>query len=504
MSPGCRRPTGLELAVRGKPRGRIDSGCTTATLMVCQQSGPVSGLPPAGRPRIQLSGVVLPEPGSKRALAKGSRRQIYLQFFRNLHSPTGRHHLAIVSALVLAGLLLLVVPVSRSRASGQPPIPSPDAIVADGLAKALRVQAEAVTMTLVEGGILPLEEGQQALSPWEEIPASALVPRALLVDAGRMLARGALASPTAQAGLFVHLENPVTFTLHEEGFVSSYVTREPTVGRALEEAGVELIPQDTVQPSVSSPLTAGLHIYVDHATRVELTLGPEEPRTVYTHAAKVSDLLQEQGITLGELDLISVDPAEPVREGMAVVITLVREEIETTDTPIPYETVYREDPELLQGEYLLIQPGSDGYYRREYRVRYENDQEVSRELIRETVVPPTTEIIARGTKAPVYVMPSPDGDLECARVMSVYATWYTAASAGGGGITATGVPVTKGIVAVDPRVIPLGTRMYIPGYGYGVAADTGGGIIGNMIDLGYGPDDVYDWSTRWVDICILP
>ena len=56
---------------------------------------------------------------------------------------------------------------------------------------------------------------------------------------------------------------------------------------------------------------------------------------------------------------------------------------------------------------------------------------------------------------------------------------------------------------MDPRVIPLGTRMYIPGYGYGVAEDTGGAIIGNMIDLGYGAGDVKDWRSGWVAICIL-
>ena len=87
--------------------------------------------------------------------------------------------------------------------------------------------------------------------------------------------------------------------------------------------------------------------------------------------------------------------------------------------------------------------------------------------------------------------------------MTVWATWYTAASAGGYGTTATGTIVQKGTVAVDPSVFPLGTRMYIPGYGYGVAEDTGGAIIGHIIDLGYGPNDVWDWSSRYIDICIL-
>ena len=96
-----------------------------------------------------------------------------------------------------------------------------------------------------------------------------------------------------------------------------------------------------------------------------------------------------------------------------------------------------------------------------------------------------------------------DGELQCARTLTVWATWYTAASGGGSGVTYTGTVVQKGTVAVDPSVILLGTRMYIPGYGYGVAEDTGGAIIGNTIDLGYGPDDVKDWGSGLVDICIL-
>ncbi|MFB3093406.1 MAG: 3D domain-containing protein, partial [Dehalococcoidia bacterium] len=138
-------------------------------------------------------------------------------------------------------------------------------------------------------------------------------------------------------------------------------------------------------------------------------------------------------------------------------------------------------------------------------------KEVSRELLSETIVAPDNEIVLEGTAvvevvevvAVAAVVSEPSGDPDCPRTMTVWATWYTAASAGGSGTTATGTTVQKGTVAVDPSVIPLGTRMYIPGYGYGVAEDTGGAIIGNIIDLGYGPDDVYDWYSRYVDICIF-
>ncbi|MGH7634553.1 MAG: 3D domain-containing protein, partial [Gemmatimonadaceae bacterium] len=95
------------------------------------------------------------------------------------------------------------------------------------------------------------------------------------------------------------------------------------------------------------------------------------------------------------------------------------------------------------------------------------------------------------------------------RTLRVYATWYNPASSGRApsdpayGHTATGVIVTYGIVAVDPDVIPLGTKMFIPGYGYAVAADTGGAVKGYMLDLGF-PDGVQvDWQSHWVDITIV-
>jgi 3D (Asp-Asp-Asp) domain-containing protein len=71
------------------------------------------------------------------------------------------------------------------------------------------------------------------------------------------------------------------------------------------------------------------------------------------------------------------------------------------------------------------------------------------------------------------------------------------------GTTASGLPTGPGVVAVDPTVIPLGTKLYIPGYGKGVAADTGGGIKGNIIDLWYSTyAQCAKWGRRTVTITI--
>lgn len=306
---------------------------------------------------------------------------------------------------------------------------------------------------------------------------------------------------------------PIAFTLHEDGFASSQVAWGPTVGGALRALGVSLAEHDAVSPSLDTPLTAGAHVYVDHAVAVEVVFAGEL-RTVYSRAPTVGALLAELGYKIDATDLVVPSLSEPIRDSMKVIVTTLRETVEFEDQPIVFETRYEYDADLVQGRSLLVQQGVDGHLRRQYKVRRVNGVEIWRELVSEVVVLPVDEVILVGTYVapppapepalpPPSVVPGPAEELVCSRTMTVYATWYTAASAGGSGITATGVMVDKGIVAVDPTVIPLGTRMYIPGYGYGVAADTGGGIVGNMIDLGFGDDDVPDWRTQWVDICIL-
>jgi 3D (Asp-Asp-Asp) domain-containing protein len=83
------------------------------------------------------------------------------------------------------------------------------------------------------------------------------------------------------------------------------------------------------------------------------------------------------------------------------------------------------------------------------------------------------------------------------RQLTVSATCYDLS-----GRTATGMPVGHGVVAVDPSVIPLGTQMYVPGYGNGVAADVGGAIKGDVIDLWMTPSECAAWGRRTVTITV--
>jgi len=403
-------------------------------------------------------------------------------------------------SLVAGFAIALAVPIRETSASTPAREGTAFAAAGEGLSAALRLQAEGVAGALAAG--TPADGEVSYLAELNRVPGAGLVPEPLLVAAGRLAVRGAMAEPLTQASLLITRQQAVSFTLHEQGLAVPQTSSRMTVGQALAALGVVLGPNDLLWPAPGAALSPGLHVYVRHASQVELTVAGQQ-QTVYTHAATVGEMLALAGVQLEPLDRVSPGVDQAIQRGMAVEVITVREVIEQVDEPVAFDTIYRDDPDLLQGKETLVQAGSDGYFRREYRVVYENGQETSRELVSETYEPPTDQIIAQGTKAPVYVMLTPEGELECVSTLNVYATWYTAASAGGFGRTATGLPVTKGIVAVDPRVIPLGTWLYIPGYGYGLAADTGGAIRGNIIDLGYGADDVYDWRTRWVEICIL-
>lgn len=302
---------------------------------------------------------------------------------------------------------------------------------------------------------------------------------------------------------------PVAFTLHEDGLAISHETTGATVSDALGEAGVTLNSADVVVPSGDTPLVSGMHVYVRYAHRITLRSGGHGTE-IYTQATTVGEALQGLGLDLQPTDAVIPDRTARVSNGMVVGLTTVREGKESQDTPIAHDTVYRYDGNLSNGTRVITQPGSDGYVRKEYMVKQINGLEVSRVPLGETTVQPTPQIVSIGTATPspvpevsgVSQSAAPDGS-QCAKTVTVWSTYYTAASAGGTR-TATGTGVYKGIVAIDPRYIPLGTRMYIPGYGYGLAADTGGGVKGWWLDVAYGADDAKDWYSHYVDICILP
>lgn len=142
----------------------------------------------------------------------------------------------------------------------------------------------------------------------------------------------------------------------------------------------------------------------------------------------------------------------------------------------------------------MIKGGVYGLEVQRERVRYEDNQVVSREIEdKYTARPVENQIIGYGTKIVMHTTVASDGTtVTYWRVLKMQAVSYNPTSAGGE-TTASGEKLRKGIVAVDRRLIPFYTRLYIPGYGEAIAADTGGKIVGRIIDLGYSDADYESW-----------
>lgn len=312
-----------------------------------------------------------------------------------------------------------------------------------------------------------------------------------------------------------------TYMINDAGRVSYVTTSATDPEEVLDEAGLELGIDDTYTTEESNGYTG---IYVQRVQMVTINNGGQVLKTG-TYGETVEALLARLNVKLGEDDQVSVDMDKQTYDGMEIRIDRVTYTTETYSKTLPFETEYVADPDLPEGEEQVRTAGTDGELLCTALVTYENGEETEREVLKSSVtVAPVNQVIAVGTAMAQKavsgeltigngVIITAEGDMltytEC---INVLATAYTCEDRGGYGITATGTRARVGAIAVDPTVIPYGTRMFIVSsdgeYIYGVATAEDCGhpdfICGYRIDLYYDTEyECVQFGARDCQVYIL-
>ena len=285
-------------------------------------------------------------------------------------------------------------------------------------------------------------------------------------------------------------------------------TIEDKVKDLLADKKIELTEHDQINPGLDTEITSEMTIKVDKAFELTLDVGGEKQQ-VWSTSTTVADFLKDQEITLAKLDRVEPAKDELIEEDSVVKVTRVEKVTDVVEEPISYAVVTKKDNSLEKGKEKIVSAGKEGTLAKHYEVVLENGKEVSRELIKsETLKKSTDRVVAVGTKViPKQVSRSntPTGG---GKELVVSSTAYTASCSGCSGITKTGINLKANpnlkVIAVDPSVIPLGKKVYVEGYGYAIAGDTGSAIKGNKIDVFF-PDKstAYRWGRKTVKIRVL-
>ena len=297
--------------------------------------------------------------------------------------------------------------------------------------------------------------------------------------------------------------NPyVQVHLLDDGRYTELYTDAPTVGLALAQADIFTYLGDDVYPSLDSLLYPDLEIKIDRSRLVNVRLDGKVINA-RTHRHLVIDVLADVGVSLSGADFTLPDMNRSIPDNGIIDVVRVDEQVITEYGPIRFGSLLRGLSHLEIDTTSLDQTGVNGLQARRVRVTYENGIEVARNVENEWVYSsPRPRIIGYGTQINIRSIDTPVGVVQYWRKVPMYATSYSPARSGTRvtapwyGLTRTGKVLKKGMVAVDPDVVPLGTPLYIPGYGLAIAEDSGSGVIGSMIDLGYEDSNYEPWSRQ--------
>ena len=314
--------------------------------------------------------------------------------------------------------------------------------------------------------------------------------------------------------LFVAIANTSRVTIVDQNNEFVCTTMKKDVQDILEESEISVGPYD----KVTSESENGKISVISIARAFPVTVAADgKEQTVYLTSGTAGDALQAAGITLDKDDLLSVDASSAVSKNQKIVVSRVDYDETVTTEAIPHEVTYEETSSMRVGASVVVSRGSNGTRQIRTVNKYIDGELVDTDVEKTVVAEPVTEQILVGTSNMVSPMDAPAGitldengvPTEYSAVITGSATAYSAREGAG---TASGMKAAVGRVAVNPNLIPYGTRLFIRTtdgsyiYGYAVAADTGTALMDGraIVDLFF---DSYEESCQFgikdIDIYIL-
>jgi len=299
----------------------------------------------------------------------------------------------------------------------------------------------------------------------------------------------------------------------KDGSKQTIWTRATTFAEMFHDNGITIDPDDTVTPNVDGQIQGNTNVIIKHGIKVALY--DQNKREIKAKIGTTLDqFVRQQDIKLGRNDqvqlndkLVPKDSKQVLKTSDRVYIYRVTEK--TIAESIDYKTVQRNDSSMEKGQTKILQSGQEGVVAETYKVTTATNQQgthAQKELVHSRVEKePKNKIIAVGTK----IAPSTSTtSVNQGKELSMQSTAFTADCSGCRGVTSLGInlkshPDSK-VIAVDPNVIPLGSKVWVEGYGYAIAGDTGGGIHGNKIDVFFSSQSQANgWGLKSVKVIVL-
>ncbi len=312
-------------------------------------------------------------------------------------------------------------------------------------------------------------------------------------------------------GIAITWEQAKEVTISVDGNQSKVWTTEKLVKNILKDANIEVSEHDTLVQGLDTEVGADNKIEIQKAFQVALVDGLEK-RQVWSTSTTVANFLKQQGVQLNEFDRVENNLEDVITPESKIAIVRVEKVIDVVEDSLDFAVEKKQDASLQKGKEKVVTAGEKGSISRTYEVVKENGKIVTKNLQSEKVIKePTKKVVSVGTKtvvASATTLSRGSSEPASGKEFYVTATAYTPYCKGCSGTSATGINLRSDsglkVIAVDPSVIKLGSKVWVEGYGTAIAGDTGGSIKGNKIDILVQSDtQARKWGRKKVRVKVL-